>query len=62
MNEALKDVQDQFIVHHETLADGVKLTKYENGNSIIVNYNAESYSYYNLVVPAQDFVVVKEGN
>jgi len=62
MNEALSDVQDQFIVQHETLAEGVKLTKYENGKSIIVNYNAESYTYHNMVIPAQDFVVVKGGN
>lgn len=62
MNEALKDVQDQFIVHHETLSDGVKLTEYENGKSIIVNYNANSYTYRNIIVPGQDFVVVKEGN
>ncbi|UUZ85150.1 DUF5696 domain-containing protein [Paenibacillus sp. P26] len=60
-NEALGDVQGQFITGHRTLADNVKETEYGNGKRIIVNYRLEPYRSGDLVVPAQNFVVVQGG-
>lgn len=61
LNEALHDVQDQFIVQHEALSQGVKRTTYEGGKQIIVNYNAEDIAYNSVTVPAQSFIVVEGG-
>ncbi|QNK56276.1 DUF5696 domain-containing protein [Paenibacillus sp. PAMC21692] len=60
LNEALRDVQDAFIVDHATLAPGVKETVYENGHAVIVNYNAEPYQGDGYVVGASDFAIRKE--
>ncbi|CAN7549499.1 DUF5696 domain-containing protein [Paenibacillus sp. LjRoot56] len=60
-NEALGNVQDQFIVNHKTIAPNVKETTYENGTRIIVNYNLEPYRIGDLDVPAQNFVVIRGG-
>ncbi|HZG85875.1 DUF5696 domain-containing protein [Paenibacillus sp.] len=60
-NEALGDVQDQFIVGHRTLADKVKETVYANGKKIIVNYNTEPYADGDIQVPAQDFIIIPGG-
>ncbi|WP_337098342.1 DUF5696 domain-containing protein [Paenibacillus sp. YIM B09110] len=63
LNEALGDVQDQYIVGHRTLAEGVKETIYENGKTIIVNYNEKPYSIASgsVTVPALDFIVTTGG-
>lgn len=61
VNGALKDVQDQFIAEHRTVAPGVKETVYENGVRIIVNYNSKAAVYDGIHVPAENFVVRKEG-
>jgi hypothetical protein len=60
-NEALGDVQNQFIADHKTLALGVKETTYENGTRVIVNYNLEPYRSGDLAVPAQNFIVIRGG-
>lgn len=60
-NEALGDVQNQFIVGHKTLASGVKETTYASGKRIIVNYNTEPYRYGNVSVPAQNYVAIQGG-
>jgi len=60
-NEALGDVQDQFIVGHRTLADKVKETVYANGKKVIVNYNTEPYADGDIEVPAQNFIVIPGG-
>ncbi|MZQ85296.1 hypothetical protein GQF01_24570 [Paenibacillus sp. 5J-6] len=60
-NEALGDVQAQFITGHRTLAPKVKETVYEGGKTIIVNYNDQEYSDGRIRVPAQDFIVLKGG-
>ncbi|WP_199614054.1 DUF5696 domain-containing protein [Paenibacillus alkalitolerans] len=61
-NEALGDVQNQFIVNHRTLADKVKETVYANGKRIIVNYNTRPYSNGDIQVPAQNFIVIPGGS
>ncbi|MCH5264340.1 MAG: hypothetical protein J1F02_00460 [Lachnospiraceae bacterium] len=59
--EKLGDTYNQFIVEHEKLAPGVYKTTYENGKSVLVNYNYENYDYEGTVVPQRDFVTMKGG-
>ncbi|MCS7459776.1 DUF5696 domain-containing protein [Paenibacillus doosanensis] len=60
-NEALGDVQNQFITSHRTIAPNVKETTYENGKRIVVNYGIEPYRSEGMEVPAQNFVVIQGG-
>lgn len=60
-NEALADVQDVFITNHEEIAKNVFETTYENGKRIIVNYNEFQYSDAEIVVEAEDFIIVEGG-
>lgn len=60
-NEALGDVQNQFIADHRQLADGVFEMTYTGGKRIVVNYNAEPYAARGLNVKPKDFVVVGQG-
>ncbi|CAH8717095.1 DUF5696 domain-containing protein [Paenibacillus thiaminolyticus] len=57
-NEALGDVQDQFIVGHRALAKGVAETEYASGKRIVVNYNDVPYDRDGIRVGAKDFAVV----
>lgn len=57
MNEALNDVQDQVITNHEEVADQVFRTTYENGKSIIVNYNEQSVTVEEITVEPLDFAI-----
>ncbi len=43
VNEAIRDVQGQFMVNHERLDPNVYRTTYENGKQVIVNYNTVDY-------------------
>jgi hypothetical protein len=61
-NEALGEVQGQFIVGHQQIASGVNETTYANGKRIIVNYNKQPYRHNNVEIPAQDFVVMEGGS
>lgn len=61
-NEALGDVQDQFIIGHRELASGVMETEYENGKKLIVNYNRTPYSKGEIKVPAMDYIVIEGRN
>lgn len=61
MNEALGDVQNQFIVNHRTLATDVKETTYANGKRIIVNYGNTTYSNGGITVKPLDYLIVKGG-
>lgn len=58
-NEALSDVQHQFIVEHRELADGIKATTYEDGTMIIVNYTEAAILYDGEEVAGQNFKVLK---
>ncbi len=60
-NEALGDVQDQFIVNHRILTDQVRETTYANGKKIIVNYGFSPYTYEGKTVNAEDYLIVKGG-
>ncbi|MDF2646673.1 MAG: hypothetical protein K0Q73_2478 [Paenibacillus sp.] len=58
-NEALGDVQDQFIVGHRILTDQVRETTYANGKTIVVNYGDTPYTYGDKTVKSEDYLIVK---
>lgn len=60
VNAAIGDVQNQFIVNHECLAENVYRTTYEGGKQVIVNYNTVDYVVEELgvTVGARDYVVM----
>lgn len=60
-NENLGDTYNQYITGHEKVADGVYKTTFENGKSVLVNYNYENYDYNGTTVGSRDFAVVKGG-
>lgn len=60
-NENLGDTYNQYITGHEKVADGVYKTTFENGKSVLVNYNYETYDYNGTTVESRDFAVVKGG-
>ena len=64
VNEAIGDVQDQFIVNHERLAENVYRTTYENGKQVIVNYNTFDYvdEALGITVGARDYWVMGGAN
>lgn len=60
-NEALGDVQDQFIIGHRILTDQVRETAYANGKRIVVNYGVAPYQYGDKTVLPEDYIIVREG-
>lgn len=58
-NEALGDVQDQFIVNHRIVTDQVRETTYANGKKIVVNYGVTPYAYGDKTVKPEDYLIVK---
>lgn len=58
-NEALAHVQDQFIVDHRELAEGVRATVYEDGTMIIVNYTDRAYRHEEVEIGAQQYAVLE---
>ncbi|XEC95858.1 DUF5696 domain-containing protein [Paenibacillus tarimensis] len=60
-NENFGHVQGQFIIGHQTLADGVRETTYEDGTRVIVNYNRTPYRAGNVEVGPEDFTVIRGG-
>lgn len=60
-NDALRDVQSQFITDHRMIADGVFETIYENGKRILVNYNKDPFTIDEIEIGAEDFVVLEGG-
>ncbi|MCK9862148.1 DUF5696 domain-containing protein [Paenibacillus sp. ATY16] len=60
-NEALGDVQDQFIVGHRILSDQVRETTYSGGKRIVVNYGTIAYTHGDVTVPPGGYAIVKGG-
>lgn len=60
-NKELGDVYSQYITGHEKIANGVYKTTYENGKTVLVNYNYADYNYNGTAIPKRDFVVAKGG-
>lgn len=59
LNDAFKDVQNEKIVSHCKLSNNVFETVYENGQSVIVNYNEEEVSVKDMKISPKGFVVLK---
>ncbi len=57
VNRVLKDVRDQRIVAHAKLADNVYRTVYENGRTIIVNYNKEAVRAEGFTIEPESYVI-----
>lgn len=57
LNEALAGVRDQIIIDHSKLAEGVYATVYENGQRVVVNYNAEPYTENGLTVNGYSYAI-----
>lgn len=60
VNHVLGPVQNQRIVSHEEIVDGVYKTTYENGYSTIVNYREDPVSIGDTVVDGRGFKVIEE--
>ena len=60
-NTELGDVYSQYIVGHEKLASGIYKTTYENGKTVLVNYNYADYDYNGTTVPKRNFVALQTG-
>ncbi|MEZ0536508.1 DUF5696 domain-containing protein [Caldicellulosiruptoraceae bacterium PP1] len=56
---AYKDIYNKKMIDHQKLKEGIYKTTYENGVSIIVNYNNSNFVYNGKTVKAKDFIVVK---
>jgi len=53
----MKGLNQQKIVNHEILESDVRVTEYENGTKVYVNYTDEDVSTDGVTVPARDYVV-----
>ena len=62
LNEVLIPLQQQAIVHHAVLSDGVTRTTYEDGTKVYVNYTDKTVTAEETTVNAADFTVVKGGD
>ncbi|MFW6257123.1 MAG: DUF5696 domain-containing protein, partial [Bacillota bacterium] len=61
-NQVLKEQYTQKIVDHQEINEGVTKTTYENGNSVIVNYNETEVEVNNRQISGQDFILIGEGD
>lgn len=61
LNAYLAPVSGQRIVSRACPADGVSVTRYENGCVVAVNYTEADYAADGLTIPAQSAVLMKEG-
>ena len=61
LNRALAGLAGVPIRAHGTLADGVRVTRYENGVDVVVNYRDEPYTHAGMTVGPMDYLRVTEG-
>jgi hypothetical protein len=54
-NPFLKEVRGQTIIGHQKLAEGVLETTFENGKSVIVNYNRTAVQVNDMTIEAESF-------
>lgn len=57
LSEKLSSVYNSPMVHHETV-NGVATVKYENGKTVIINYNETDVTLDGVVVKARDYVII----
>ena len=56
--QKLKHLQLEFIESHEELAPGVYRTGYANGESVVVNYTKQPFTYDGETVGAENWLLV----
>ena len=61
INSEFKDIQDKRITAHQRLSENVFQTSYENGLSVIVNYNTEPVTVLGRYIKGRDYIVLKGG-
>jgi len=54
-NEVYKDLNDKLITDHQIISDDIRITTYENGAKIYVNYSDENYSIDGIEIPAKGY-------
>lgn len=59
--EVFSELYNQVITKHQCVSDSFRVTTYENGTQIAVNYSDQEFVYEGITVPAGDFAVIKEG-
>jgi hypothetical protein len=60
LNDILKDVQEERMVSHQSLLKGVNEIRYENGKSIIINYNSHPVEINGMTIDAQNYILGRE--
>ena len=61
-NAVLSQVQGQRIINHQMLAENLYMTSYENGLSVIVNYNRDTVEYRGIAIEGMSFKLIREGD
>lgn len=59
VNSALSKVEGKMIVDRNVIGQGVVKVDYEDGTSIIVNYTGNDFKFEQVLIPAQDYMVIE---
>lgn len=57
--QAMRGLGNQQITGHEALSEDVRVTEYENGARVYVNYGAQDYQAEGVTVPARSYQVTR---
>ena len=57
--QAMRGLGNQRITGHEALSEDVRVTEYENGARVYVNYGAQDYQAEGVTVPARSYQVTR---
>ena len=57
--QAMRGLGNQRITGHEALSEDVRVTEYENGARVYVNYGAQDYQAEDVTVPARSYQVTR---
>lgn len=55
--DAMSDLWGKKITDHEVTEEGIRITTYENGSKVYVNYSEKEITVNGVIVPAKGFVV-----
>ncbi len=61
MQEDMGNTYNQYITEYKVINSGVRLTGYEDGTRVIVNYCYDDYVYNGITIPARDYIVERGG-
>ncbi|MHB8128740.1 MAG: DUF5696 domain-containing protein [Mobilitalea sp.] len=57
MKKDFGHLYNQYITDHQKIAKGVYMTVYEDGTTVIVNYNESAYTHNQKVIEAKNYIV-----